>query len=45
MASLDNTIDDSGNLYHSLVNSTFGETADSLRAANMPLTAERTCWF
>lgn len=45
MASLDNTIDDSGNLYHSLVNSTFGETADSLRAANMPLTAERLVGF
>lgn len=40
MASVDLSKDDSGNMYHTLVNSTFGETADSLRAAKMESTAE-----
>lgn len=45
MASLDTTKDDSGNIYHTLVNTTFGETADSLRQSRMPLTAERLVGF
>lgn len=41
MASIDGSKDDAGNLYKSLVNTSFGDTADSLRKSNMQLTADR----
>lgn len=40
MASLEKTQEDKGNLYQTLVNSTFNETADSLRGSGMNLTAD-----
>lgn len=40
MSPLEYAKDNSGNSYQNLVNSTFGEAADSLRASRMELTAE-----
>lgn len=40
MATLEKTKEDKGNLYQTLVNSTFNETADSLRQSRMWQTAE-----
>lgn len=40
MATLEKTKEDKGNLYQTLVNSTFNETADSLRQSRMGQTAE-----
>lgn len=41
MAPIDGSKDDAGNLYKSLVNTSFGDAADSLRKSNMQATADR----